>query len=490
MLGNLASRFARIFAIDLRSLAMFRIAAAGAVLFDLACRAGDLAAHYTESGVLPVQPVGGLDRLSLHAWLSGSPAAVAALFGVAGLAAVALALGWHARLAAVLSWYLLASVQLRNPPISQMGGDVFLRLVLFWGMFLPLAARFSLDARRRGQTDGANLLLSVPGAALLIQVALMYMATGFLKDGETWRTGRALWYALQLDYWVAPLGVWLRPHEAWLGPMTFASLWFERLGVLIAFFPIRRDVFRMLAVVLFVGFHLSIAALIDVGPFPLFCLSAWPAFLPSRFWDDWLPRLRGIPARHAHVHAPVVTQPLVVQAVAGVLLAYVVVYVATESRPPGRDVLPRVALRVGNALRLHQRWSMFTPDPRRIDLWPLVEGELANGRRIDLLRAETFELTQPEHIPASMPGFRWRLFFRTAMEDWFEPDRREGVMRLYRGYARYLCASWRSPDGDTARLRMVRIHHGIEHTLPDRPGPRFYQLVLAHGCAEPAERND
>src|SRR2546428_1961581 len=43
----------RLFAIDARSLAAFRVGLALVVLFDLATRARDLRAHYTDDGVLP-----------------------------------------------------------------------------------------------------------------------------------------------------------------------------------------------------------------------------------------------------------------------------------------------------------------------------------------------------------------------------------------------------------------------------------------------------
>ena len=41
------------FGADLRSLALMRIGAATLLLVDLAMRAGDLIAHYTDAGVLP-----------------------------------------------------------------------------------------------------------------------------------------------------------------------------------------------------------------------------------------------------------------------------------------------------------------------------------------------------------------------------------------------------------------------------------------------------
>ena len=50
---------------------------------------------------------------------------------------------------------IVASLLIRQP-LVYMGGDSILRLTLFWSLFLPLRARFSLDARQgrvRAQDD-------------------------------------------------------------------------------------------------------------------------------------------------------------------------------------------------------------------------------------------------------------------------------------------------------------------------------------------------
>jgi hypothetical protein len=88
-------RLAELFGVDLRSLALFRIALAALLLADLARRAGDFTAFYTEAGVLPVEAVRGLAarcrRSSLRCTCSPNlehTLAVAALFALAAAAAV------------------------------------------------------------------------------------------------------------------------------------------------------------------------------------------------------------------------------------------------------------------------------------------------------------------------------------------------------------------------------------------------------------------
>ena len=80
---------------------------------------------------------------------------------------------------------LLMSLQARNPAVRN-GGDETFRLLLFWSMFLPLGASWSVDARRRtAQRRRASLPAALP-AALLLQVALIYPFNALYKDGAAW----------------------------------------------------------------------------------------------------------------------------------------------------------------------------------------------------------------------------------------------------------------------------------------------------------------
>src|SRR5207249_2480615 len=136
-----------IFGIDLRTLALFRVMLAMVVLADLALRARDLTAHYSDRGVLPraalIGDIGSW-KPSLH-FISGSATFQAMLFVLAGLVALAMLVGYRTRIATFISWVFVLSVEARNPGVFQ-GGDHLLYLLLFWGMLLPLGARFSVDA--------------------------------------------------------------------------------------------------------------------------------------------------------------------------------------------------------------------------------------------------------------------------------------------------------------------------------------------------------
>jgi hypothetical protein len=86
----------RRFAVDRRSLAAFRIALGLVLLVDIARRARDSTAFYTDAGVLPRELLGtvapGYEAVSLHA-LSGGLWLQSLLFALAAAAALALLVG-------------------------------------------------------------------------------------------------------------------------------------------------------------------------------------------------------------------------------------------------------------------------------------------------------------------------------------------------------------------------------------------------------------
>src|SRR5215475_211369 len=191
------------YSLDLRSLALFRIALGLMILIDLTMRAVDLNVFYTDWGVLPrgayldrfANPL----RFSVHL-MSGVWQFEAALFLLAAVFAVALILGVRTRLVTIISWFLLVSLEMRNPAILQ-GGDVYFRLLLFWAMFLPLGALYSVDsALNTADPPQQNCFFSYAGLALLLQVAFVYAFSVAMKSGKEWRTEyTAVYYALSIE---------------------------------------------------------------------------------------------------------------------------------------------------------------------------------------------------------------------------------------------------------------------------------------------------
>jgi hypothetical protein len=228
----LRAALARRLGIDLRALAAFRIGLGAVLLADLLLRSRNLVIFYTDAGVLPRsllaanRPV--ISQLSIHT-LSGDLLLQAGLFTLAGACAVALLVGYRTRLAVLLSWLLLVSLHARNPLVLN-GGDSLLRRLLFWGVFLPLGSRWSLDTlagRARQSTTlsrgTGGRVTGVAAAGLLIQVVLVYATNaGFKLTGSRWLSGEALAYVLRLDEFTTAIGAALVEFPALLGVLETA----------------------------------------------------------------------------------------------------------------------------------------------------------------------------------------------------------------------------------------------------------------------------
>ncbi|WP_346907878.1 HTTM domain-containing protein [uncultured Roseibium sp.] len=277
-----------LFGIDLRTLALFRVLLGFYVLFDLLLRARDLTAHYTDQGIMPraVQ----IDQLNSGSWslhLANGPAFFQGLlFVIAALAAIGLILGWRTRLMTALSWVLLLSVQNRNIFILS-GEDNLALLLMFWAMFLPLGARYSLDralSRTPDYTD--NAYFSVATLALLIQGMSMYFFSALLKTHPIWVSeGNAVYYALQLDYLVTPFSLWFRQFQGAMTGLTYYVYGLELIGPFLIFSPIFHRTFRTLIMVAFMTMHLAFCLFLEIGLFPYISIVMNLTFMPSWMWD-------------------------------------------------------------------------------------------------------------------------------------------------------------------------------------------------------------
>jgi hypothetical protein len=449
----------RLFAVDLRSLAVFRIGLALVLLFDVIDRSRDLGAFYTDAGVLPTSLLAEQVRgplWSLHAWLP--LAAEPALFALAILAALALLVGWRTRLATLLCWCLLASVHQRNPLLAHSGGDNLLRTLLFWGMFLPLGARFSLDARHSREPEGEQVL-SFAAAALLLQVALVYWFNGLEKLRGPWLEGTALAWALDVSFFRGPLAATLRPHETVLVLGTFLTPAFELLAPCLAFVPVRTETLRMAAVVLFVGFHLFLAALFSISIFPAVSIVGWIPFVPSGFWRA-LDARRGQSARASALLRPGGRFARALDALAGLLLLYVALHLATQY---AGLALPRALAIPRHVLQLNQRWAQFAVTAP-LDAWPVVRGTTAAGAGIDPILGGPALVGRPPSLPARFPNFKWRMYYYGLVQRVLTRGDSPELRSLFAHLADYHCRDWNARHSDGEALVGIRLAVVIEGT--------------------------
>lgn len=411
-----------------------------AVLADLALRAFDLVVLYTDRGVLPRELLIATDGravyFSAHYWAGVHPALQAALFLFSAAWAVALIAGWRTRVATLACWYLVSSLQLRQP-FAYFGGDSILRLMLFWGLFLPLGARFSVDNLRGRIPPRRNQHFSGATAALLLQVCFIYWATGIQKSGELWWNGQAVAYALRADEWVTPFGTWLRDYPGLLTGLTYVTLATEIVGPFVAFVPVWTPGFRLLTVGLFWGFHAGLATVMNIGLFPLFAIVAWLPFVPGTLWD----RLNPDPNRAATALPDPRSAATSVAAL--VILTYIALLLGQRTALLPR-VLPEEVQLVGKALRVQQAWGMFAPNPFRTSSRYELRLTTADGSR----RSE----------PAA-PSVRLMHYMQRITE----PPLGAAAIRSLQYFAAYQCASWDDPGDSSQQLKRLEL---VKHVRP------------------------
>jgi hypothetical protein len=493
-------RAADLAGIDLRSLAVLRGGLGAVILFDLASRAADLGAHYTDAGVLPRSAaLVWLPReahLSVY-MLSGALWYQALLFGITALAAAAMALGYHTRAATILSWYLAFALEVRNPAVDH-GGDTLLRMVLFWAMFLPLGARWSLDraAGRLGEPPSRRVV-SVAAVAARLQLCMMYWMSAAAKWNPVWLgEGTALGTALRLDYLSTRSGRLLLRFPGLLRWLTRATVGLEALGPIAAWSPFFTGPLRSLVVLAFVLLHLcGMAPAFRLGTFPWVCAVAWSLMLPEWLWDRLAAgRLGGVMAaldrrdlagaaiapgdigrRHARFAA---AGRRLADGVAALLLLYVVL-LNLSNLPAQRygALLPPATNWLAETLALHQRWDMFAPRPPTDDGWPVAAARTAGGAVVDAWREIPLDLTRPARFATVYGDSRWTKYLTNLRHPSYVFHRRL--------FGSFLCRRWNAAHTGPDRLERLTLVYMLERTVPpDRELPAEPLVLFAQACSE------
>lgn len=291
---------------DPRSLGLFRVALGTLLFYDVARRAPDLTAHYSNAGWLTnhfalFRPMS--DHLFSIYLAFSTPEEVRVIFAFHLLVNLALIIGFYTRVAHVLAAILITSINSRNILLEN-GGWVVLNLLTVWTMFLPLGRRFSIDAlvrsfKARKETSAEALndrtepalertpVVSLAVTALILQWAVIYYFNVVHKNGPQWKDGTAVYYFFQQDRMVTELGAWLRdrltPTEIWL--MTKGTLVMESTVCMLMLVPFATHMTRMVAWALVCALHLPIDAVVQLGPFSWAMAVMFFALIPSQAWD-------------------------------------------------------------------------------------------------------------------------------------------------------------------------------------------------------------
>jgi hypothetical protein len=473
----------KIFFLDSRSLALFRILLGFFLIADLITRVADLTEFYTDEGVLP--------RSALVGQFS-SPWVISPLnaFGhhslifvymlVALSVYLAFLVGYRTRIATFLSWIFFCSFSARNSVIAH-GGDDLVRLCLFWSMFLNLDTKWALHRR---PNSPQSLVASM---AFISQLLMMYFGTALLKWHPIWHTeGTAIYYALNLDGFTTSMGHWFSQLPLGILKLfSFATLGLELLGPWLWLLCFREWRYRTHIIAIFILFHLGLIFTLELGPFPFACIIYWLALLPAEIWQDLATRF----PKYQDGLRPDVTFDDYLKKISiatylktvfilicwGIAVAW---NVATFSDKDSISLSP-YTYRAGNILRLHQKWEMFAPFPKTSDTWLVVNTRLFNETTWDILNDRPTSFEKPNHLADDMVDTLWRKYLINLTTVAFKDHLPH--------FSRWLCRDWNSSQKN---VNHKAIHLEIwmigERTPP--PGAKAQPLeklkIWDHFCID------
>jgi predicted DCC family thiol-disulfide oxidoreductase YuxK len=289
---QLKERLGEVFGFDLRSLGLFRVCLSLVVLADLFARFRFVVAHYSDAGVLPLSTLSRVSASPFY-WsifaLSGSAIVQSLLFLVAIGIAFLLLIGYHTRFATIATWALLVSLHNRGP-LYLFAADDVIRAILFWSMFLPLGATYSVESALNTNPEPLpKRIVSGATIAFMVQICFIYIwSAAFKTKSETWwPDGTAVYYALSYDQYATTFaGFLLSLPQQFLKLLTFGALIFEWVGPLMIFIPFRNSWFKCLAVVSFILLHIGFGLSFHLGIFPFLSITHWLPLIPSSVWDS------------------------------------------------------------------------------------------------------------------------------------------------------------------------------------------------------------
>ncbi len=457
------------YALDIRALSLMRIVIALVLLADLCIRSTSLRAFYTHEGIVPYPEVElAFWRNSYFSFftLNGEFWYAAFLFIITGLIYFCLLIGYRTRIFSILAWVMLISLQNCNSAILQCGDDE-LRLILFWGIFLPWGNFYSIDSKRYPGLQSETKYFDVPGIAYVLLIFSVYFFTGFLKDSPEWdsREGSAFYYALNLDQMTWPLGKMLLSYPGLLKIFTLSAKWLEVCGPLLLFIPFKNSWFRMLFFFVFAAFQITISLTLFVGLFYIISIGSLIGLLSQRVMDKLETLFK--------IKRPVLTENdiqfpglefaknyyfrVIKNSFVCFCIALCLIWNLGSIEGSGLRVSDK-AFSFGFFLRLDQHWNMFAPRVLKEDGWFVMEGITPDKKHIDVNReGAPADFTKPQSVLKYIKDDRWRKYY----ENYVFIDNL--FMRPY--YCNYLLKEWNQehPDNKVDTMNVIFMH---ETTLP------------------------
>jgi hypothetical protein len=479
------------------------------ILADLTVRAQTFSYYYTEDGVVPrwlgmlMSPEGAFSLF----FLSTDSRVTAALFVLHALVAIQLILGYKTSLATIVSFLFVISLDHRNTMVVS-HADVIFRLLLFWGIFLPLGERWSIDALQT-ERPPRRTIANLASLAILSQMLYMYIANWYQKTlGTDWPSGQATPLIFGLDDITYFLGDFMRNFETALYYGGFAWFYMLMLAWLLLVLPWH---LRTLAVGAFFVAHLSFALTVRIGAFPFAAIAGVILFLQAPFWDvlyavterfgltaerraRLVDGVRGSMSRIADRLPAYSVQTLVPDTVSSTirdtaLIVSVLVVLAIPaasaativgSIPIDVQELHRVTSRYAAMIAVRQPpWTVFAPRPRTVDRYYVIAAQTADGEVLDIYNDRPLTFERPyRQLNRQYSTYRERFYMNSVSR-----GGRAGAVP--QRFSEYLCEHWANERGvELAQINIYVISETVTRATINNPENRQRGSTLAHmyGC--------
>lgn len=290
---------------DPTALGLCRIVVVGIMTASMLTHVGAVSDYFSSHALLN----GEAAREAFHSRWSifftfDEPWQVRTIFAVGVVAHLLWLVGLFTRVASFIAWGVWISMVGRQPLLYALPDQLHTALITVM-MILPAGRGLSLDARWRGKRRPVPVWCR---RLVQLQIAVVYVSTGALKSGATWRDqGTAIYYTLLnpynrhfvMDSWLASIQPWILRPATWatvvweVGFGGFVVLhWLREMLGRPRRFPDLRKIFLTFGVLM----HGGIQVLLYVEWFTPLMIASYTAFLtPDEVTrvGAWLRRRRG-----------------------------------------------------------------------------------------------------------------------------------------------------------------------------------------------------
>lgn len=473
---NIIKQLRQSYTLDVRALGLMRIGVGLILLVDLFIRGSSIIAFFTDEGFLPVEVLKTYSfnpyHFSLHAW-SGELWWQVLLFILNTISVILLILGYRTRVITLICWVFLVSLQNRNPLILQSGDDL-LRLLLFWGFFLPWGERYSV----KKTSTVAGQYFSLANIGYMLLACSVYFFSALLKTSPEWTSeGTAIYYALSLDQIRLPLGSLLYQIPILMKVLTHVVWYIELIAPVLILIPFVSSKIRVIGIVGIVLLFIGIASTLFIGLFYIIGIVSLIGMLPGKIIDDFEKRFYKnkvqlvFDSKYQNGERKQIAKKLIVSNFLLLVIIYSLILNLSNVKKFPFTLEDKVLI-AGSIFRLEQSWGMFAPGILKADGYYVYAGKTDQEKWIDI-KHEGIALSylKPKSVIAEYENDRWRKLAENVA------SKNLNYMRPY--LCTYLLKKWNKENSDKPVKELI-IFYMKESSLPNYQTKPIEKLALCN----------